>query len=214
MIYLISGAPRCGKTTIAKKLAKKLHISWISADTLESIVKINISPNDRKRLFPKDIIRKETKQSNDIMYTKYNPKEIKNAYIKQAKASWKAISTLIDCKIREGNNFIIEGHQLHPKLIFDLTKKYGKENIRSLILTRFSVNKIIEGCLKNKAKNDWFIQKTKENKTYYKMAEMIKEYSYFFEKEAKKYKIDIANVDTNFLDQINQSIKLLQGHLK
>jgi len=37
MIYLIGGPPRCGKTNIAKKLSK----SWISADTIESMIREN-----------------------------------------------------------------------------------------------------------------------------------------------------------------------------
>jgi cytidylate kinase len=58
MIYLIGGAPRCGKTTIAKKLSKKLLISWISADTIESMIATNTSSRDIIKLFPKSIIRK------------------------------------------------------------------------------------------------------------------------------------------------------------
>ena len=38
MIYLIGGPPKCGKTTLAKKLAGKYQIPWISADTLQNIV--------------------------------------------------------------------------------------------------------------------------------------------------------------------------------
>jgi len=38
MIYLIGGAPRCGKTKVAKQLSKKLGIPWISADSLEGVV--------------------------------------------------------------------------------------------------------------------------------------------------------------------------------
>ncbi len=209
MIYLITGAPRCGKTTIAKKLSQKLHIPWISADTIESIVAVSISPAERKKKFPKSIVRKKTGQSNDIMYSSYNAKEIKNLYIKQSKAIWEGIDTMIDCEIREGNNFILEGHQIHPKFIQLLLKKYGKKNIRPLIITRFDVNKIVSGSKKHKAKNNWFIQKTKYEQTYYKIAEMIKEYSKFFEKEGKKYQINIVNVDNNFLKQINYSVKFL-----
>ncbi len=211
MIYLIGGAPRCGKTTIAKKLSKKIKIPWISADTIESIVAINTSPTDIKKLFPKSEMRKKTKQSNDLMYDKYSAKEIKNAYVKQAKATWKAIDMMIECEVKEGNDFIIEGHQIHPKLMKFLTEKYGKKNICSLIITRFDVNRIVEGCLKYKSKNDWFIQKTKKEKTFYKIAEMIRLYSKFFEREAKKCKIDVINVDTNFIKQINEAVKKATG---
>ena len=39
MIYLIGGPPKCGKTTLAKKMAKKLHIQWIAADTLQVVAR-------------------------------------------------------------------------------------------------------------------------------------------------------------------------------
>ncbi len=214
MIYLIGGAPRCGKTTIAKKLSKKLQIPWISADTIEGIVVANTPQKNIKKLFPKSIIRKKTKQSNDIMYSKYSAKEIKDSYEQQAKSSWKGIDVMIEQEIKEGNNFIIEGHQVHPRLIDLITKKHGKKNICSLIVTRFNVDGIVEGCLKHKAKNDWFIQKTKNKKTFYKIAEIIRRYSNFFDKEAEKYKINVINVDTRFLSQINKIVKILQGCLK
>jgi len=34
MIYLIGGAPRAGKTILAQRLSRKLHVGWISTDLL------------------------------------------------------------------------------------------------------------------------------------------------------------------------------------
>ncbi len=202
------------KQLLQKKLSKKLNIPWISADTIESIVGVNASSHDKIKMFPKSVVRKKTKQSNDLMYSQYSAKSIKNLYIKQAKTSWKAIEVMIECETRDEHDFIIEGHQIHPKLISSIIKKHGKKNIHPLVVTRFDVDKIVEGCLKHSAPYDWFIQKTKEDKTYYKIAEMIKEYSSFFDKEAKKYKINTVNVDAGFLDQIKHSANILQGRLK
>lgn len=210
MIFLIGGAPRCGKTTIAKKLSKKLSVSWISADTIEGMVKVSTSGEKRDKLFPKNVIRRKTRQSNDIMYSRYSATEIKNVYIKQAKSSWKAIFAMVEQEVKEGNSFIIEGHQVHPKLMSLLTTKFGKENIRPLVVTRFNTNTIVDGCLMHKAKNDWFIQKTNNKEIFYKIAEMIKSYSKFFDKDAKKYNIHTINVDIDFLSQINKIVKLFQ----
>jgi 2-phosphoglycerate kinase len=207
MIYLIGGPPRCGKTTVAKKLSK----SWISADTIESIIASHTNKKDLNRLFPKSVIRKKTKQSNDIMYNSYSAKEIVKLYIKQSKASWKGIETMVACELNEGHNYIIEGHQIHPKLMDSIVKKYGKKNIVSLVLTRFDKDEIVSGCKKHKAKNDWFIQKTKNEDTFYKMAEMIKIYSEFFEKEARKYGIKVINMDDNFSKQLKAVITHLEG---
>ncbi|OGF22453.1 hypothetical protein A2Y83_04145 [Candidatus Falkowbacteria bacterium RBG_13_39_14] len=39
MIYLIGGPPRCGKTTLAKEMSKKLRIPWVSTDALEVVTR-------------------------------------------------------------------------------------------------------------------------------------------------------------------------------
>ncbi len=209
MIYLIGGAPRCGKTTIAKKLSKKLQIPWLSADTIEGIVFASTPAKDVSRLFPKGVIRKKTGQSNDLMYSKYSTKQITDLYIRQSRTSWPAIEAVVEQEIKEGNDYIIEGHQVHPQLMSKLIKKYGRKNIRALVVTRFEVDKIVEGCLKHKAKNDWFVQKTRNKATYYKMAEMISGYSEFFQAEAKKYKIKMISTDSGFNQQLQKAVRLL-----
>lgn len=210
MIYLIGGAPRCGKTTIAKKISKDLNIPWVSADTLESMVSLYIPKKDIAKHFPKKIVRQKTKQSNDIMYNKYSAKEIVNLYIKQSKITYLAIKMFAEVSLMEGDDYIIEGHQIHPKLIKEIIIKQGKRNVKSIIMTRYDMQDIIEGCKKHKAKNDWFLQKTKNKETYTKIAKMISEYSKYFNREAKKYKINIVNVDNNF----NKEIRLAVGLLK
>ena len=193
MIYLIGGPPRCGKTTLAKRLGRP----WISADMLESIVREHTKKTDLDRLFPKNVMRKKTKDSNDLMYGAYSAVAIAKAYIAQAKASWKAIETVVECEISEGYDYVIEGHQIHPKLVAKLMKRYGKE-IAPLFLVRSDIDDIVSGCLKNKAKNDWFLQNTRDKKTYYKIAEMIRVYGEYFEKEAGKYGLKVANMDGDF----------------
>lgn len=49
MIYLITGSPGCGKTTLAKNLSNQLSIPWISANTLESIIFVHTQKNLQKK---------------------------------------------------------------------------------------------------------------------------------------------------------------------
>ena len=60
MIYLIGGSPRCGKTTVAKKLAMKSHIPWFPADYLASAVSQYISEGERADKFPLAIFVNKT----------------------------------------------------------------------------------------------------------------------------------------------------------
>lgn len=38
MLYLIGGAPRCGKTALAQRAARKLGVGWLSTDTVRDVV--------------------------------------------------------------------------------------------------------------------------------------------------------------------------------
>ncbi|MFA6410465.1 MAG: hypothetical protein WCW26_02715 [Candidatus Buchananbacteria bacterium] len=207
MIYLIGGAPRCGKTTIAKQLSRKLKTSWISADTIESVVAAYVSKQDLPKLFPKGVIRKETKLSNDLMYEKYSTKNITDVYIKQSETSWQAIKIMAKCAIQEEHGLIIEGHQIHPKLISQLKKEFTE--VKGIIVVRTDLKAIVLGALKNKFKKDWFIKNTKNPETYQKMGLMIKNYSQYFVKESKKYNIKIINTQTGFRKQVKLAVQYL-----
>jgi len=207
MIYLIGGAPRCGKTTIAKQLSKELKSSWLSADMIESVIASYTSKNDLPKLFPKGIIRKKTKLSNDLMYEQYSTKKITDVYIRQSKTSWRAIRVMAQCAIQEEHDLIIEGHQIHPQLISQLKKELVE--VKGIIVVRNDLEAIISGALKNKFKKDWFIKNTKNHETYKKMGLMIKNYSQYFIRESKKYNIKIINTEIDFKKRIRIAVKYL-----
>jgi 2-phosphoglycerate kinase len=208
MIYLIGGTPRSGKSTLAKKLAASLGVSWISADTLEGLAKHFTPPNEYSKKFSINVIRKETKNSNDLMYSKYTAEQIKKAYIKQAESSWKTIKTLIEYLLGEDQDYIIEGYQIAPKFVSKLQKKFA-DKIKCVFLTRHSVEKIIEDAKKSTAHNDWFITKTKNEATYPKIALMIAKYGDYIKKEAEKYNYDLFNMDVDFMEKLDLIVKKL-----
>lgn len=206
MIYLIGGSPRCGKTTIAKKLSQRLKIGWISVDTLESIVREYISNPEDEKLFPKNALRHVTSNSNDEMYSRFSYQKIANSYIKQGKTSWKAVSTFVEDSIKEGHDFIVEGHQIHPKLAYSLLKQYPKE-IKVYFLAKQDIQALVEGFTKNNAKNDWVIQKTKNPETFYQIAKMLCHFGKYILMEASKYKLPVYLMDKDFKEKINSIVK-------
>ncbi len=208
MIYLIGGAPRCGKTKISRQLAKELSCFWISADAIESAVAASVAKKDIPRLFPKSILRKKTKQSNDLMYAKYSTKEITAAYVKQSKASWPAIKKLAQCALREGQDLIIEGHQVHPRLIAKLIRDL--KIVKGIIVVRTDLNSIISGALKNVSVDDWFIKKTTNPITYKKIALMIKAYSTYFINESNKFGLKVIDTNNDFKQKIDRAVKYLR----
>lgn len=210
MIYLIGGPPKCGKTTLAKKLAKKLGIQWIASDTLQVVareyVRKHISETELNELYPHNAQKGET---NDETYSLHSPKEIAENYIKQGEASEHAIDMFSICEITDGNDYIIEGYHVTPQLAAQLIKKHGSEHFKVLFLFKEDIEKFISDIHKSTTPNDWILSKTKEKETFSKIAEMVQFYGQFFYKEAKRLKFNVLNMDNNFDGQVKKAIELL-----
>ena len=171
MFYLIGGAPRTGKTTLAKQLSKKLVLPWISTDTLESVVLKYVSDEELLSKFPKRVIRRETKQSNDVMYKNHSAQEIVDAYLKQAEGMEEAIQVFLESESRHGHSYILEGYHITPTLVTKL-KGSGFET-QSVFLGRGDVDDTRKSITINSGSSDWVIDKTENEETFGKIAEMI-----------------------------------------
>lgn len=208
MIYLIGGAPKCGKTTLAKKLAKEYQIPWISADTLQNIVKAYTPKEKHAVLFPHGYLRED---SNDEFYAKHSASKIIENYIKQGKTTYDAISMMAETYLTDEDDFIVEGYQVTPEVVEQIFKKFGNEHIKAVFLVKHDEQKFIQDIHKSSTPNDWIIRKTKDEATFTKIAQMISEYSDYFEKEAKKYGFSVFNMDKDFNEQINMIEKYLKS---
>ena len=200
MIYLIGGPPKCGKTTLAKKLAQAYQIPWISADTLQNIVWAYTPKEKHSELFPHSYLRKE---SNDAFYSKHSTQQIVKNYIAQGKTTYDAISMMAETYLTDKDDFIVEGYQVTPETVDRIFKKFGKEHAKAVFLVKYNEQKFIQDIHKSTTPNDWIIRKTKNKATYGRIAKMIVEYSHYFEKEAKKYGFKIFNMDNEFENQLN-----------
>ncbi len=106
-VYLIGGPPKCGKTTLAKTLSKRLSIPWISADTLQNIVYAYMKQEDHEKYFPHRYMKGE---NNDETYSQNTPDSIIKEYINQGKTSYKAISMMAETAIVDEDSYIVEGY--------------------------------------------------------------------------------------------------------
>lgn len=200
MIYLIGGAPRCGKSTLADFLSRKTSYEVISADSIETEVKNTKNKFLHPFLFPKDRLREKTKGSNDLMYSKYTTEKITKAYIKQAKSSRKILSKLIKEKSFDNEDLIIEGHQIHPDLIKNLN--LDPEKYKAIFLGKINKELIIDGFSKNIQKPDWVIDKTSDEKIFEKIAKFISFYSSWFKSETEKCNLKFYDVSEKFDDSL------------
>lgn len=208
MFYLIGGAPRNGKTIIAKQLSKELGIPWISTDTLESVVSQYVSEDKFYDFFPKNKLRKETNNSNDEMYSVYSSQQILDAYVSQGKSLAQAIEVFIQSESYYDHSYIIEGHHLHPSLIAELETKF---NIKPIFIGRDDANQINGAISKSQQKNDWVIIKTKDKETFPKIAIMLSKFSSFIRNEAAKYGYDYVSMEGNFDERVEEVVIKLKS---
>jgi len=206
MIYLIGGAPRCGKTTIAKELSKKFEIPWISTDTLESVVMKYVDENKFDDHFPKNVMRRLTNNSNDEMYAKHMPEQIVDAYFKQGKSLAEGIEAFITSEASYNHSYILEGHHIHPELVSRLEKKFP---LKSVFVGREDTAKTLEDIIKNPQENDWVVTKTKDNETYPLIAKMITTFSFEIKKEAEKTGYPYFSMNNNFKETVQSIVKEL-----
>lgn len=207
MIYLIGGPPKCGKTTLAKKLARKYQTPWISADTLQNIIWAYIPKEKHSILFPHNYLRED---SNDEFYSKHSSQQIIENYITQGKTAYDAINMMAETYLADEEDFIVEGYQVTPEIVERIFKKFGKECIKAVFLVKYDEQKFIYDIHKSATPNDWIIRKTKDKATFGRIAKMIAEYSHYFEKEAKKYGFKVFVMDEDF----NKQLDAIEKHLK
>ena len=211
MIHLISGPPRSGKTTLAKAISKKHGISWVSADCLEVISRAYVPKSKWKEKYPYRHLRAQgKKRDNDIFYATHSTQKIVSVLKKQEKATHLAIDMFIAHELHNGNNYIIEGYQIDPIFAEKIIKKYDKKNVSYICLTKFDANKFAKDVHKSTTPNDWLLILTKQHETFVKVGEMVAAYSKWFEKEAKKRKFKVVNMDKNFtknIEQLSRSMK-------
>jgi len=211
MIYLIGAPPRCGKTTLAKKMSKQNKIPWLSCDTLDAISQAYTSKEKWPKKFPYSFLRKKGKtRNNDEFYNIHSSAKIINLLNREAQAVYPAIDTVIACEIADGNNYIIEGYHIVPSFAQKMIKKYGKQNVKAVFLTKFDADKFAVDVHKSTTPNDWLIVLTKKSETFVKVGKMVSLYSKYFEKEAKKFSLPVINMDKNFVNQINKATKYLK----
>jgi 2-phosphoglycerate kinase len=209
MIYLIGGPPKCGKTTLAKKLAYEFRFSWISADTLQNIVRAYVSQEKHPILFPHSHSRRG--KGNDEFYSEYSPRHIIENYIAQGKTTYDAISMIVETYLTDEDDFIVEGYQVTPEIGDCVLKKFGSDSIRVVFLVRHDAKELLQDIHKSTTPNDWILRKTKDESTFGKITEMIVEYSRYFEEESKKYGFRVFNMDEDFekqLENIEEYLKL------
>lgn len=185
MIYLIGGAPRCGKTNLAYKLAEKVHYPLLITDTLQKAMRPYIPVEEHATLLPFHHFEEASHYNNDSMYSQHDADELVQAYITQAETYWRGFEKLIRHCLDSEQPYIIEGHVLHPAFISQLRVTNG--SLKSIFLYKESVSEIATAMQQFPSPHDWVIERTHTPETYMKIATVIQRYGLYLKNEAKKY---------------------------
>ncbi len=208
MIYLISGSPRAGKSTLSRNLAKKLNIGYLSTDNIRPILWALYKGKEKNAKFPFEKMFQVDKM--DEFYNKYSPAEIFKADIVEAKTIWIGASELIDYLLLCNMDYILEGVHLLPRYL----KKYkDNKNVKIIYLVKCIGEEIYDGLLKNKGgkHNDWLADNIKSDEVLRTAAESLAVYGKYFVKECAMFGLECVNTEEDFVQELKLAEKKLIG---
>ena len=214
MIYLIGGPPRCGKTTVARRLASAVGCSWVQTDWLESAFSAYVPPGEHepRRLDPgRDVPRESW---NDVVYATFSAVEIIAYYRAMAERAWPGVRTMIEYALFDEEDFIIEGYHIDPALVqrFLAAADPGTaREVRAAFLVREDRADILAGIGRGGHKNDWVLTKTRQDATFERIAEMIVQYSVVVRADAERAGFVVHSVDGDFDRQVARAVELLRA---
>lgn len=206
MIYLIGGSGRCGKSKLAKMLAKKLDCNYISVDDIRPAILSYIPKEELKEKVPFEFMYNN---DNDAYFEEYTAEQMLLAEIQDSKTLWPGVKEFIIHQYQCNNDFIIESVPLMPELINELKNHEMWSQVKVVYLVKTDTEKIRDGFELNDSKSDWLLRNTKNPETLDKAAIMVSEYGKYFESEAEKFGFKVINTEDNFIETLNKASKYL-----
>ncbi len=182
MLYIISGASRSGKTTIAKRVANHKQIPYLSIDWLmmgftNGIPEYGI----HDKLFPDEI----------------------------AERMWKFLKAMLESMIYVEEDCVIEGEAILPELIIQLQKKYpDKLTICFLGYTEVGIeNKLAEIRKYGNDENDWLAARPDDYINDH-TKNMI-DFSRKIESSCRKYGLPYFDTSDGLMDSLDRAMRYL-----
>lgn len=182
MLYLIGGAPRVGKSTLAKVILQRNKIAYVDADWVIHMLMFTAP------------------QLGVKVFSDFNKSEFR----KKAVNFYPYLFQFIKYNQSVVENYVIEGDSFLPKHVSKLQKDF---QVKSCFLGTSKLNPEI--LLNNPSKNNWIKKLTPQQLK--DLCEWIIDMSYFLKKECFTYKITYFDVSKNYRGQIEKAYKYLLG---
>jgi len=177
--YLIGGAPRTGKTTLAKKVAEENNIKSLSTDSLLVMMTKIVRREDYPDLFYTQGL------SVEEFYAKYDTTEkVVEASVKAGYEAEKGVAALIEHTLPAWKVIVVEGAVITPGFVKRLQEKYPKLSIRSTFLFDNDHERIKERIY---TKGLWARDKPYSDSVKPNEVEYVVAYNEWFRSEAERY---------------------------
>lgn len=197
MIYLIGGAPRCGKTILSEKLSADRHLSWISTDIIRVSLLAYIPESEIEAKLPDQNRRIETNTSEELLESE----------LVESETLWPGVCAIIKYLIDCQQEYVIEGVHLMPKLVQQLQNTSYWSQIKLVFLVKSDLQDIKEGLVKNTAKHDWLKDLLADDKLLEKAARMVQMKSVYIAEQARICGYEVIDTGVNFEQKISELSK-------
>ncbi len=191
MIYLIGGAPRVGKSTIAIEFAKQIKSRIFSTDELGS-------PHSNS-----SVIFYSDSEKNIL-----TPNKRVKAIVNEAKRIIPRVDSVLDEAVKGSENNIIEGVHLFPFYVTSFIEKFGEKNIKAIFIGARNPGIILQGMMRNTSPNNW--TKNCTQNVLNQITSFVKVFSDHLFDECKKYNLFYKERTANFQLDIHDIICTLR----
>jgi len=178
MIYLIGGAPRVGKSIVARMLAESSQAAFIATDDMCDEAAKGLSEEERKARFPLPGFS-GTASENTL-----TPEERVELQIITSKSLEPKLDQVISEAITKNKSLVIEGVHLLPEHVRRLLAEHGAEKFKVLFVGSNDVDRVMTGIAENTNPRNWTRNSSPE--VIRQIAEFVAAFSAHIQKEATR----------------------------
>jgi 2-phosphoglycerate kinase len=204
MLYLIGGAPRCGKTTLARQFAKTRCCSRVPADYLGTAFTNYIPATELQDRYPD-----WQTATVDERYERYSTGEIIANYRTKAATTWPGLRGFLIYALYDQHEMVVEGYHLEPAFVHELCTSYPQLPISAVFLCRTQSDQLQADLQRSTDPQDWVLRSATKPGTFSRVATMVYQYSGFFQTEAKAYGFPVCVMDGPFDRCITRAVTML-----
>jgi 2-phosphoglycerate kinase len=203
-VYLIGGAPRVGKTSLAMRVLQKRPMFAISADSVRDMLQGVLKPVGAPALFK--LYELTQNESAIASFLHDHPREGVVLQNDESSFVWPSVDKLICSYLADGQDILVEGVEILPANLKQASYSYKVVFLGNTSLVH--ANTIAAQAHANE--HDWMHRYS--DKTIEGWSDLVREFSNYIEAETNTYRMPfIETHDDNFEDSLLRAEGLLLG---